>query len=116
MIWVPDLVSSRGSKALTLPCVPTGMKTGVSISPRAVVTRPRRALLVVSVFNNSHNEGRLKAKGQRLTERNSALAFSPQPLALRNEIFTFPSAGASGPGKGLGRIRRQGQAHRIAGG
>ena len=27
----------------TVPCVPTGMKTGVSTTPWAVVSRPRRA-------------------------------------------------------------------------
>src|ERR1700693_427386 len=35
--------SSRGLTAFTLPCVPTGINTGVSITPCAVFMRPRRA-------------------------------------------------------------------------
>ena len=32
-------MSSRGLTAFTVPCVPTGMKTGVSMTPCAVVNR-----------------------------------------------------------------------------
>ena len=34
---------ARGLTAFTVPCVPTGMKTGVSITPCGVTRRPRRA-------------------------------------------------------------------------
>src|SRR5882724_6986273 len=54
MICVPISRNSRGSSALTLPCVPTDMKTGVSTTPCGVVNRPRRALEVASDFNNSN--------------------------------------------------------------
>jgi hypothetical protein len=39
--------------ALTVPCVPTGMKTGVSIAPRRVRMRPRRAQDAESVFKRA---------------------------------------------------------------
>ncbi len=35
---------AAGVTAFTVPCVPTGMNAGVSITPCAVVNRPRRAL------------------------------------------------------------------------
>src|SRR5688572_4899872 len=56
IICVPISSSSRGSSALTLAWVPTGMKTGVSIRPRHVVIRPRRAFELASVFSNSNIE------------------------------------------------------------
>src|SRR5262245_27037048 len=40
---VPRPSRSRWVIALTAPCVPIGMKTGVSTVPWAVVMRPRRA-------------------------------------------------------------------------
>src|SRR5260221_7583851 len=52
MICVPISWSSRGSSALTLACVPTGMNTGVSMTPCAVVSFPRRALVGASVFSS----------------------------------------------------------------
>src|SRR5881628_157286 len=39
----PAASRSSGVSALTVACVPTGMKTGVSTTPWAVVRRPRRA-------------------------------------------------------------------------
>ncbi len=54
MICVPISRNSRGSSALTLACVPTGMNTGVSITPRVVVSRPSRPFDAVSVSNNSN--------------------------------------------------------------
>src|ERR1035437_1805879 len=59
MIWVPISHNSRGSTALTLPCVPTDMKTGVSTTPCGVVSRPRRALEEVSVLSNSNMAARV---------------------------------------------------------
>src|SRR5664279_3234873 len=59
MIWVPISHSSRGSTALTLPWVPTDMKTGVSTTPWGVVNRPRRALDVASVFSSSNMAARV---------------------------------------------------------
>ena len=44
----PNSCKSRGNTALTVPCVPTGMKQGVSTTPCGVVRRPRRALVLVS--------------------------------------------------------------------
>src|ERR1039458_9142488 len=54
MIWVPISISSRGSSAFTLAWVPTGMNTGVSTMPCAVVNRPSRALVCASVFSSSN--------------------------------------------------------------
>src|SRR5476649_2807903 len=54
MICVPISCSSRGSSALTLACVPTGMNTGVSMTPRVVVNFPRRALVDESVLRSSN--------------------------------------------------------------
>src|ERR1051325_4086114 len=59
MIRVPISINSRGSSAFTLPWVPTGMNTGVSMTPRLVVSRPRRALEPGSVLSNSNMNGRL---------------------------------------------------------
>src|ERR1019366_8726931 len=61
MICVPISWSSRGSSAFTLACVPTGMNTGVSMTPCAVVSFPRRALVCESVLrslNISVNQNR----------------------------------------------------------
>src|ERR1041384_4528160 len=54
MICVPISSNSRESSALTLPCVPTGMNTGVSIRPCPVVSRPRRALVEASDLRSSN--------------------------------------------------------------
>src|SRR5436305_491189 len=54
MIWVPISRNSRGSSALTLPWVPTDMKTGVSTTPWLVVKRPSRAFEEGSVLSNSN--------------------------------------------------------------
>src|ERR1700734_433204 len=54
MICVPISSSSRGSSALTLACVPTGMNTGVSTMPWAVRNFPRRALVCASVLRSSN--------------------------------------------------------------
>ena len=43
MICAPTSRSSAGDTAFTVPCVPTGMKIGVSITPCRVSSRPRRA-------------------------------------------------------------------------
>jgi len=40
------------TSALTVACVPTGMKTGVSTSPWSVASRPRRAAVVASFPSN----------------------------------------------------------------
>ena len=42
--------------ALTVPCVPTGMKTGVSTTPWGVVSRPRRAWEEGSVAKSSNDD------------------------------------------------------------
>src|SRR4051794_5808092 len=52
MICVPISRNSRGSIALTLPCVPTDINTGVSTTPWAVVSFPTRALDEESVFRS----------------------------------------------------------------
>src|SRR5437867_2245925 len=59
MICVPISINSRGSSAFTLPWVPTGMNTGVSMTPWPVVSRPRRALESGSVLSNSNMGWRL---------------------------------------------------------
>src|SRR6266568_12934 len=43
MMRAPSASRSRGSSVFTVAAVPTGMKTGVSITPREVSSRPRRA-------------------------------------------------------------------------
>src|SRR5882724_6484690 len=54
MICVPISLSSRGSMAFTLACVPTDMNTGVSTTPCAVVNFPRRAFVDGSVLSSSN--------------------------------------------------------------
>jgi hypothetical protein len=44
MIWAPALINSSLESPFTVPCVPTGMKTGVWTSPCAVFNIPVRAL------------------------------------------------------------------------
>src|SRR5436305_1274381 len=58
MIWACSSRSSAGETAFTVPCVPTGMKMGVSMMPCAVVKRPRRALVWASVLSSSNIGGR----------------------------------------------------------
>src|ERR1043166_1536885 len=60
MIWDLSSRSSRGLTALTEPWVPTGMNTGVSITPCAVVSWPRRAFVFLSVAFNSNIPGILE--------------------------------------------------------
>src|SRR3954454_11355376 len=62
MICVPISRNSRGSIALTLPCVPTDINTGVSTTPWAVVSFPTRALDEESVFR-SWNMGLIAQTG-----------------------------------------------------
>jgi hypothetical protein len=52
MICAGSAFSSSGETDFTEPCVPTGMKIGVSIVPCAVVRRPRRACEEGSVWSN----------------------------------------------------------------
>src|SRR5580658_4295159 len=54
MICVPISSNSRGSRAFTLACVPTGMNTGVSTMPCAVRSFPRRALVCESDLSRSN--------------------------------------------------------------
>src|ERR1039458_1349036 len=63
MICVPISRSSRGSSAFTLAWVPTGMYTGVSTTPCAVVNRPSRALVCASVFSSSNIARRFNQNG-----------------------------------------------------
>ena len=46
MMRAPRRPRSPDDSALTLACVPTGMKTGVSIGPCAVCSTPARAVAV----------------------------------------------------------------------
>jgi len=50
MIWVPISISSRGSSAFTLACVPTGMYTGVSTNAVAGGQPAKPRLVCASVF------------------------------------------------------------------
>lgn len=73
MIWVPISRNSRGSSAFTLACVPTGMNTGVSMIPRAVVKRPSLAFEAGSVWTIS-NTGPIKPENgarHKLSEQNA---------------------------------------------
>src|ERR1043166_8815642 len=60
MIWALSSRSSRGLTALTEPCVPTGMNAGVSMTPCAVVSWPRRAFVFLSLAFSSNIPGILK--------------------------------------------------------
>src|SRR6185295_4675783 len=94
MISVPISSSSRGSSALTLPCVPTGMNTGVSMAPRAVVSRPSRALVEVSFLSNSNMGRRLSHEG-RVKKRQRCACFScwpPSGPGVRNDLAAMPDA------------------------
>ena len=53
MIWAPISRNWIGVTALTVPCVPTGMKMGVSTTPWGVVSRPRRAAVAGSVWSRA---------------------------------------------------------------
>src|SRR6266516_3769830 len=57
MICAPASSSIAWVRALTVPCVPTGMKTGVSMAPCAVVSRPLRASLAGSAARLSKVKG-----------------------------------------------------------
>src|SRR3989338_1286564 len=50
MISAPALIRSSEHTALTVPCVPTGINTGVSIPPWGGDNFPRRALELFSFF------------------------------------------------------------------
>src|SRR5208283_3534403 len=63
MICVPISINSRGSSAFTLAWVPTGMYTGVSTTPCAVVNRPSRALVCASVLSSSNIARRFNQNG-----------------------------------------------------
>jgi hypothetical protein len=76
--------------AFTVPCVPTGMKTGVSTTPCGVVSRPRRARDEESVARSSKDMGGpekgrgvspMRRKEQGL--RRSCLTKNPQPHRTR---------------------------------
>ena len=41
MIWAPTAATWSGVRPLTVACVPTGMKTGVSTAPCGVSSRPQ---------------------------------------------------------------------------
>eukprot|EP01035_Chromulina_nebulosa_P044033 gene44032-59644_t len=52
MICAPISLRCAGVSDFTVPCVPTGMKIGVSIMPCRVRSRARRAAVAVSVFRS----------------------------------------------------------------
>src|SRR5205809_2410275 len=52
MIWAPAATGSSGPRPLTVPRVPTGMNPGVSTTPCAVTSRPRRAAPSVARSSN----------------------------------------------------------------
>ena len=70
MICVPISRSSRGSIAFTLPCVPTGMNTGVSTTPCAVVNRPKPRLGVRVGFQKFKHRGEVLTQSGRRKGRN----------------------------------------------
>jgi len=51
MIEAPSSSSASCVSALTVAAVPTGINAGVSITPCGVLSFPRRADVVVSVFS-----------------------------------------------------------------
>src|SRR5258707_690958 len=69
MIWARSCRSSSGAMHFTVPCVPTGMKTGVSMTPCAVVRRPALAPLACVLA--------------------SPLSFGARPTDVVIQSFTF---------------------------
>ena len=64
MTSAPVERTEPGNMAFTVPAVPTGMKAGVLISPRAVVILPKRALPSIASNENfmliSHKDTELE--------------------------------------------------------
>ena len=56
MIEAPNSSSASCVNALTVAAVPTGMNAGVSITPCGVLSLPRRADVVASVFSISNEK------------------------------------------------------------
>ena len=73
-ICAPSSSSSRGAIALTVPYVPTGMNTGVSTSPCASESRPRRARPDVASSLNSIAAIVAAPRGQPSRARSSSIA------------------------------------------
>src|SRR5437899_978034 len=100
MICALSSRSSRGLTAFTLPWVPTGMNAGVSISPCAVASRPRRArderLLVINSNIAGHVRDRRKCrklirKGRRkvsVKSKSPALTNCPQRRGVCVQVMT----------------------------
>src|SRR3569832_2558609 len=74
--------SSSAVIALTVPAVPTGMNTGVSMSPRGVCRMPARALpRVASSSNDQPGVGR-----SNFTVHQHRIAVAEEPIALGDRV------------------------------
>src|SRR5262245_60462802 len=99
MIWAPLSRTSSGVRLFTVPRVPTGMKTGVSTTPRLVVRRPRRAAASVATSANVM-AGRSGPRGARRGDGPAATragSFDERGVAIGVEAI----AGAHGVGVGI---------------
>src|SRR5208282_1882353 len=94
MIWVPISRSSRGSSALTLACVPTGMNTGVATTPCAVERQPRRALVCESVLSSSNIARRFNQNG---AIEHEILALGSRQLRMAPQIQQISGFKQKGP-------------------
>src|SRR5450759_2567226 len=93
MICALSSRSSRGLTAFTLPCVPTGINAGVSITPCVVASRPRRArderLLVINSNIAGHVRDRRKCRKRiRFGERTRLACWGARPALAK---FSFDS-------------------------
>ena len=83
-IVVPESRNAWGVMPLTVPYVPQGMNTGVSTTPRRVVSRPRRA--APSVARTSNIAG-LVAFAEH------GIAVAEEPVALFYRLVVGPPHG-----------------------
>src|SRR5438874_10953945 len=100
MIWASSSRSSRGLTAFTLPCVPTGIKAGVLITPCAVVMRPRRAFVCRSCARSSNIFGSDEKFLDRDRNDKSACKYSLQ-VAIFPLCFAFTAQGRESLLRGL---------------
>src|SRR5258706_4735966 len=76
-ICAPTACRSSGLMALTVPYVPTGMKTGGSMLPWAKVKRPRRASPSLDRISNFMSGGRALVRAGAIDQHGVAVAEKP---------------------------------------
>ena len=81
MICAPSSSNSSGCRVLTEPCVPTGMKIGVSTTPCGNSNLPSRARESGAVFNKVNGTGGSKSKRTTMARLVLRLTRIPQLTA-----------------------------------